>query len=118
METSFEDDIYLAVLDNVSIVLGYLLFGRIDGPCVHTAYKVARLGHRVQCEQSTPLPTTVARYGLLIALEVAMVYLATAAIAGGIFMFCSFWIYHYIDLDYGSGDLSEHESEAFELRSM
>ena len=43
-----------------------------------------------------------------------MIYLATLAVAGGVFMFCSFWIYHYVDLDHGSGDLTELETEALE----
>lgn len=32
--------------------------------------------------------------------KIAMLYLAVAAIAGGAFLFCSFWVYHYVDLDY------------------
>lgn len=46
-----------------------------------------------------------------------MVYLATTAVAGSVFMFCSFWIYHYVDLDYGSGDMTKLETEGLELRS-
>ena len=46
-----------------------------------------------------------------------MVYLATLAVAGSVFMFCSFWIYHYVDLDYDSGDMIEAVSEVLELRS-
>lgn len=29
-------------------------------------------------------------------------FLAVSAVFGGIFMFCSFWIYHYVDLEYES----------------
>ena len=43
-----------------------------------------------------------------------MVYLATSAFAGAIFMFASFWIYHYVDLDHESG---EPEMDAEMLRS-
>ena len=31
--------------------------------------------------------------------KVAVTYLAICVIAGSIFTFCSFWIYHYIDLE-------------------
>ena len=31
--------------------------------------------------------------------KIAVVYLSICAIAGGTLMFCSFWIYHYIDLE-------------------
>ena len=44
-------------------------------------------------------------------------YLATAAFAGAIFMFASFWIYHYVDLDHDSGDAAESEIDAEMLRS-
>lgn len=45
-----------------------------------------------------------------------MVYLATGALAGAIFMFASFWIYHYVDLDHESGNLAEPETDAEMLR--
>lgn len=32
-------------------------------------------------------------------LQIAIVYLAVAALAGSIFTFCGFWVYHYIDLE-------------------
>ena len=44
-----------------------------------------------------------------------MVYLALTVIALAIFVFCSFWIYHYIDLEHGSGDLAELETETSTL---
>ena len=44
--------------------------------------------------------------------QVAVFYLATAALAGAIFMFASFWIYHYVDLEQESGDVAEHETDA------
>ena len=37
--------------------------------------------------------------GLLTKQKIAVVYLTISAIAGGTLMFCSFWIYHYIDLE-------------------
>ena len=47
-----------------------------------------------------------------------MVYLATTAVAGSVFMSCSFWIYHYVDLDYyGSEDIIKLETEVLESRS-
>lgn len=45
-----------------------------------------------------------------------MVYLVTAAFASAIFMFASFWIYHYVDLDYESRDTTEPETDAEMLR--
>ena len=53
---------------------------------------------------------------LLTGLQVAVVYLATAAFAGAIFMFASFWIYHYVDLDHESRDVTESETDAEMLR--
>lgn len=44
--------------------------------------------------------------------QVAVIYLATAALAGAIFMFASFWIYHYVDLEQESQDVAEHETDA------
>ena len=41
-----------------------------------------------------------------------MVYLATGALACAIFMFASFWIYHYVDLDQESRDVAEPETDA------
>ena len=41
-----------------------------------------------------------------------MFYLATIAIAGGIFVFTSFWIYHFVDLDHEFEDLTELETVA------
>lgn len=58
----------------------------------------------------------LARDSLLKSPKVAVVYLATTVTAGGIFIFCSFWIYHYIDLEHGSGDMTELETEASALR--
>ena len=45
-----------------------------------------------------------------------MVYLATGAIAGAIFIFASFWIFHYVDLDHEPGNIAEQESDAEMLR--
>ena len=46
-----------------------------------------------------------------------MVYLATGALSLGIFMFASFWIYHYVDLDHESRDYTaEPETDAEMLR--
>lgn len=42
--------------------------------------------------------------------NVAMFYLATLAIAGGTFIFTSFWIYHYVDLEHEFGDMNELET--------
>ncbi len=53
---------------------------------------------------------------LLTEMQVAVVYLATAVLAGAIFMFASFWIYHYVDLDHESRDVAEPETDAEMLR--
>lgn len=42
-----------------------------------------------------------------------MVYLAIVAVGGGIFTFCSFWIFHDVDLEHGSRDLTGLENAAF-----
>ena len=49
---------------------------------------------------------------LLTPLKVAMFYLATLAIAGGTFIFTTFWIYHYVDLEHEFEDLNELETVA------
>ena len=41
-----------------------------------------------------------------------MVYLAVTAIAGGVFVFCSFWVYHFVDLEHDTNQLAEAEAEA------
>ena len=45
-----------------------------------------------------------------------MVYLATGALAGAVFMFASFWIYHYVDLEHESRYFPEPETDAEMLR--
>ena len=59
-----------------------------------------------------PIRIIPVQFALLTRLEVAMVYLATTAVAGGVFMFCSFWIYHYVDLEHGYGDMDALGPEA------
>lgn len=49
-------------------------------------------------------------------MQIAVVYLATGAFAGPIFVFASFWIYHYVDLDHESRDIPETETDAEMLR--
>ena len=41
-----------------------------------------------------------------------MIYLTITAIAGGTFVFCSFWVYHYVDLEHEAEDMAETETEA------
>ena len=48
--------------------------------------------------------------------QIAVVYLATVVFAGTIFVFASFWIYHYVDLDYESRTIAEPETDAGMLR--
>jgi hypothetical protein len=33
-------------------------------------------------------------------LQIAIMYLTVFAGAGVVFMFCSFWVYHYVELDF------------------
>ena len=33
-----------------------------------------------------------------------MLYLVVAALAGGMFTFCSYWVYRYVDLDHDPGE--------------
>lgn len=40
--------------------------------------------------------------------KIAWVYLAASALFGSLFLFCSFWVYHYIDLE---TDLEDVEDE-------
>lgn len=48
--------------------------------------------------------------------DVAVVYLATGATAGAVFMFATFWVYHYVDLDHEPGNIAEQETDAEMLR--
>ena len=114
METALQDDIHLAVFDDASCLLHYLLPGWVDDFGVHATYKGERLELGVQCERLILSIIYPSHHRLLTRQEVAMVYLVTLAVAGGVFMFCSFWIYHYVDLEHGSGDLTELETEALE----
>ena len=47
METSLEDDVYLAVPDNVHVIFSSILLGWIDDLCVHATYQVEGLEHRI-----------------------------------------------------------------------
>ena len=38
-------------------------------------------------------------------------YLTISAIAGTTFVFCSFWIYHYVDLDFDANSDAEDDEE-------
>lgn len=49
-------------------------------------------------------------------MQVAAVYLVTAALAGAIFVFASFWVYHYVDLDHDFQNVVEPEADAEMLR--
>lgn len=40
-----------------------------------------------------------------------MVYLVVAAVAGGVFVFCSFWVYHFVDPEYDTNQLAEAPAE-------
>ena len=53
---------------------------------------------------------------LLTYIQVAVVYLATVAFAGSTFVFASFWIYHYVDLDYEPRDVTEPDTDGEMLR--
>lgn len=46
--------------------------------------------------------------------KIAVVYLAICAIAGSTFVFCSYWIYHYIDVE----DHGEEMGEMFPGTAM
>lgn len=48
----------------------------------------------------------------------AVVYLAVAALAGGAFVFCSFWVYHYVDLEHGGEEVADEEAENAEDIAM
>ena len=53
---------------------------------------------------------------LLTSTQVAVIYLVTGALAAAIFMFASFWIYHYVDLEQETRDVAEPETDAEMLR--
>ena len=117
METPLEDGFYLAVPNHVDVILRSVLFDWLDAPRVHAADTEKPLERRFQCEfgphfRSVFRGIPLARDALLTSMEIAVIYLATFAVAGGIFMFCSFWIYHYVDLEHDSGDMTELEPVA------
>ena len=43
--------------------------------------------------------------------EIAVVYLIVFAIGGAAFMLCSFWVYHYVDLEHEFKDTNGMEIE-------
>jgi len=47
----------------------------------------------------------------LIRIKVAVIFLAMSGLAGAVFVFCSFWIYHYIDLEDDFEDFAEREHQ-------
>ena len=50
-------------------------------------------------------------------MQVAVFYLATTVLAGAVFLFASFWIYHYVNLDHEARDYTaEPDTEAVLLR--
>lgn len=44
-------------------------------------------------------------------IKVAVIFLVMSAVAGAIFIFCSFWIYHYIDLEDDLEESTEREHQ-------
>jgi hypothetical protein len=38
-------------------------------------------------------------------------YLTISAVAGTTFVFCSFWVYHYVDLDFDANSEAEDDDE-------
>ena len=44
--------------------------------------------------------------------KTAVIYLVTSGIAGAVFMFCSFWVYHYVDLEDDLEEFSAQNAEA------
>ena len=62
-------------------------------------------------------PSAVINPKLLNSTKIAVVYLVTGAITTGVFIFASFWIYHYVDLDHHSArEEAASEIEALMLR--
>jgi hypothetical protein len=49
---------------------------------------------------------------LLTRTEVAVIFLATGTVAGSTFVFCSFWVYHYVDLEHDIRYPAEEEPES------
>ncbi len=43
--------------------------------------------------------------------KVAVIFLAMSGLAGAIFIFCSYWIYHYIDLEDDLEEFAEREHQ-------
>ena len=43
--------------------------------------------------------------------KVAIFYLTTIAIAGSMFVFCSFWVYHYVELDQEIVEAADNDIE-------
>lgn len=103
METPLEDGLYLAVSHYVHGLLCLYVFGWIDSLCVYTAHPRATIGRGCVCEFSYFLTRDASRSIEKITLtgsiigKIAWIFLAVSALFGSIFMFASFWIYHYID---------------------
>lgn len=52
-------------------------------------------------------------------LEIAVMYLSVCAVAGATFIFCGFWIYHYVDLgldeNHDGSDVEEADGSGYEI---
>jgi hypothetical protein len=47
--------------------------------------------------------------------KIAVMYLTICAVAGATFVFCGFWIYHYVDLGF---DVHDNETDDEEIESL
>lgn len=48
---------------------------------------------------------------LLSVRKIAVIYLGVAAVAVAVFIFCGFWVYHYVDLEHEADSITETEPE-------
>ena len=108
-----EDGFYLAVSCYVYVVFCLFLHGWVDAFCVYAAYQRGGVEHGFECGLSSQRLLLFVFF-LLMIVQVAVFYLAAGALALGIFMFASFWIYHYVDLDHDYA--AEPDTDAVMLR--
>lgn len=110
METSNQDGIHLAMPDNVHVILGMPVPVGADHVRMHSTYTA---GCMESCfkRECTWLSCPRTAFIMLSLGEIAVIYLGVAVLAAAVFVFCSFWVYHYVDLEHEFDDSIEFDMQ-------
>lgn len=92
-----EDDLPMAVPADVSIILIYSLPLGTDTVGLHTVNTQRPLGASKQCRSSC---SNKFRVDPTHTNQIAIIYLSVGGFAALSFVLCSYWVYHYVDLEH------------------